>query len=108
MATLVVLGLLDIMAGIMLSAGGLPYLPGNGFVVTIGSIMLIKGAWFFMTGVGKGRGKMLKDVSEGGLDFVSGMLLAMVYSGTFLSLFAIPGILMIIKGAWYFFEGLTQ
>ena len=108
MVTFMVIGLLDIIAGIMLSAGGLPYLPGNGFVITIGAVMLIKGAWFALTGVSKGKGKMFRDLFEGGLDIVSGLLLALLYFGTFFSLFAIPGVLVIIKGVWYLLEGLTH
>ena len=106
MAILIVLALMNIMAGIMLSASGLAYLQGNGFVVTIASVMLIKGAWFMITGLSGGRKPW--EIFEGTIDIVGGLLLALVYMGMSLSLFALPGVLLIMTGSWYLFKGMIE
>jgi uncharacterized membrane protein HdeD (DUF308 family) len=102
----IVLALIDIIAGIILSASGLPYLPGNGLVVTLAAIMLIKGFWYVV--VSWSDKKNRQNLVEGWLDLVSGLLLVAVYLGYPFSLFAIPGVILIINGAWYLIRGLTE
>lgn len=106
MAVLLILALIDIVAGVMLSASGIPNLPGNGFVVTLAVILLVKGAWFLITGLSGDRKPW--EMFEGVVDLLGGLLLVMVYLGFAFSLFAIPGVLLIITGAWYLFKGLTE
>ena len=38
-----------LLAGFLLVSGGLPYLPGNGFVISVAVLMFLKGGWFVLT-----------------------------------------------------------
>lgn len=98
----------DVLAGIILSAGGLGFLPGNGFVLSLGIIMLLKGGWFLLAALSKGNGRSAKSIIESLLDLVAGLLVFSVFSGFFHPLFAIIGVLVLIKGAWYLVEGLAH
>ncbi len=103
---LAILGMFDIIAGIILAVGGLPQFPGNGFVITIAAVMLIKGGWSWLSNIADPRG--LNFDPMGILDIVTGLLLIFIFSGMFFFFFAYLGILLIIKGVYSFVVGLVN
>ena len=101
-----VLGIIDIIAGVMLSVGGLSYFHGNGLVLTFAAIMLIKGVWSWLTNLAMPTG--IKIDPMGILDIISALLLFLVFSGFFLYFFAYLGIILIIKGIYSFVVGVIK
>ncbi len=101
-----ILGIFDIIAGIMLAVGGLPYFPGHGLVITIAAIMVVKGAWSWLNNLATPTGLKLDPM--GILDVISGLLLISVYLGFFMFFFAYFGIILIIKGIYSFVIGLVK
>ena len=101
-----VLGIFDILAGIILAVCGLPYFPGNGFVMTVAIIMLIKGGWSWLSNLATPTGLKLDPM--GILDIIGGLLLISVFSGFFTFFFAYFGIILIIKGIYSFVIGLVK
>ncbi len=102
-----ILGLVDIIAGIILAVGGLPHFPGNGFVITIAIIMIIKGGWSWLSNLAM-PDKGLKFDPMGILDIITGLFLVLVFSGIFFFFFAYLGIMLIIKGVYSFVVGLVK
>ena len=103
-----VLGIIDILGAVILLTGGLVLWPGNGFTVTIGAIFFLKGIWNLIMGISRNKGKRFKEMFEGILDLISAGLVILIYFGTHNGLFAIAGALVLVKGAWYLLEGLTE
>jgi hypothetical protein len=103
---LTVLGIFDIIAGIMLAVGGLPYLPGHGLVITIAIIMIIKGGWSWLSNIASPKGLNIDPM--GILDIIAGLLLISVFSGFFLFFFSYFGVILIIKGIYSFVVGLVK
>ena len=102
-----VLGIFDIIAGIMLAVGGLPHLQANGLVIFIASIMIIKGAWSWLSNLAM-PDKGLKLDPMGILDIVSGIMLLAIFSGFFLFFFTYFGVILIIKGVYSFVIGVVK
>jgi hypothetical protein len=101
-----ILGIVDIIAGIILVVGGLPQFPGNSFVVGIAAIMIIKGLWSWISNVASPEGLNIDPM--GILDILIGLLVLLVFSGVFFSFFALLGVLVIIKGVYSFVVGLVK
>ena len=109
MAVNFVLGIIDILAGIMIAAGGLPYLPGNGMVITIAVIVLLKGIWHLVSYASRGKGgRTFGEIFEGMLDVPAGLLLIWIFYGIHFPIAGLFGVLLIFKGAWYLLIGITE
>lgn len=102
-----VLGIIDIIAGIMLALGGLSYFHGNGLVLTFAVILVIKGVWSWLTNLAM-PDKGLKIDPMGILDIISALMLFLVYSGFFQFFFTYFGIILIIKGIYSFVVGVVK
>ena len=100
------LGLVDIVAGIILILGGLPYFHGSSLVFGVAVLAIIKGAWSWLTNIASPTGLKLDPM--GILDIITGLLLFLVMSGVFFSVFALIGVLAIIKGVYSFVVGLVK
>jgi hypothetical protein len=101
-----ILGLIDIIAGIILIVGGLPYFQGSSLVFGVAVLMIIKGIWSWLTNIASPQGLNLDPM--GILDIITGLLLFLVISGVFFSIFALLGVLVIIKGVYSFVVGLVK
>jgi uncharacterized membrane protein HdeD (DUF308 family) len=75
-------------------------------VITIGIIMIVKGAWSWISNVAQPSGLNIDPM--GILDILTGLLLLLVFSGVFLFFFAYFGVLLIIKGVYSFVVGLVK
>ena len=93
---LLILGMVDVIAGGILALFGLPLLRGNGFVLSLGILMLIKGVISYLLACAN---RFYFDVM-GVLDLIAGALLLMVVYGIGLFFFPYVGILVIIKGIY--------
>ena len=102
-----VLGLLDIIAGLILIVGGLPFFPGHGLVITIAAALIIKGVFSWLSNLAAGD-KGLKIDPMGILDIFSGMLLISIYSGVFMFFYTYFGIILVILGIYSFVVGLIK
>ena len=96
-----VLGILDVIAGIILSLGGMPIFHGNGVVFIVGIAILAKGVYSWIAAMTK---NFMLDF-PGILDIVAGILILSTSGGFFLFFFAYIGVLEIIKGAYSFMMG---
>jgi hypothetical protein len=101
-------GIIEVLGGIVLTAGGMSFLPENGFVLTLAVVMLIMGAWFLISGLAQGKGSRFRGIFEGCLGLIASLLLFLIYGGTFHPVFAIPGVLVLFKGSWYLVVGLKE
>jgi hypothetical protein len=108
MVTFALIGLFDLLAGFLLIAGGLPYLPGNGLVISMAAIMFLKGGWFLLSELSMSSGRNNWNVYAGAINLVCGVLIAVIYLGFFHPVFYIPGILVLLNGAWNFVKGFTN
>ena len=108
MAVHIVLGLFDILTGVLLLTGGMAFLTGNGLVITLAIFMLFKGGWFFLTEFTKSKERNYWNTYMGFINLVSGILLYMVYVGFFHPVFSLAGILVLLNGTWYFIRGLSH
>ena len=102
-----VLGLIDILAGAILVIGGFSYFHGNGLVITVAAIMLIKGGWSWLTNLAAGKNGLKLD-PMGILDIISAFMLFLVFSDFFLFFFAYFGLMLIIKGIYSFVIGVVK
>jgi len=96
MAALIILGLLDIFAGIGLAAGFFMPLAGNSILFALGVIMLIKGviSWIMAASA-----KFLFDPA-GILDIIVGIFAIIEVSGFHLGIFSWFGIFVLVKGLY--------
>jgi uncharacterized membrane protein HdeD (DUF308 family) len=102
-----VLGIFDIIAGIILAVGGLTVFPGNGLVITLAFIMIIKGIYSWISNLAAAEGGLKID-PMGILDILAGIILVMIFSNMYFFFFAYLGIIEIIKGVYSFVVGLTK
>jgi uncharacterized membrane protein HdeD (DUF308 family) len=101
---LAVLGIVDVIAGIMLSLGWLPYMQGNALVFVVAVIVMIKGAWSWIAALAASQ----KLDFLGILDLVVGIMLLSTSGGFFLFFFTYVGIIDIIKGIYSAFVGVAK
>lgn len=97
------LGIIDLIAGIVLSLGGMPVFHGNALVFLFGVVVLAKGLYSWVAALSK---KFVLDL-PGILDIAAGILLISTSGGFFLFFFAYFGVMEIIKGAYSFLVGCT-
>jgi len=99
-----VLGVLDILGGILLIVSGfIPY-GESGFIITVGGVFLAKGILLSIYGIAE---KKSHHCLGGGLDIIAGILLTVLYYNIYLFIFPVVGILMIIKGAISFVKSVV-
>ncbi len=100
------LGLIDIMAGVILIIGGLPFFQGHGLVITLAAVLIIKGVFSWLSNLAAKDG--LKIDPMGILDIFSGILLISIFSGFFLFFYAYFGVILVIIGVYSFVVGLIK
>ena len=93
---LVILGLVDVIAGLILALFGLPVFPGNGVLFFLAIVMLVKGLVSFLMACAN---SFYFDVM-GIMDMVAGVFLLLLFYGVGLFFYPYLGILMIIKGLY--------
>lgn len=101
---LFVLGILDLIAGIILGLSGFVPYTENGFVFFLGLIIVIKGIVSFLMGAAKG---FYLDFM-GLLDIVAGAMLMIATTGFMLFFFPYIGIILIFKGLYSMLIGLVK
>ena len=101
---LAILGVLDILGGVLLAiAGFIPY-TGSGFILTLGVVFIIKGIISYLAAAAKGFFFDLMGV----LDLIAGIMLVLATHDFILFFFPYIGILLIIKGVYSFVMGLVK
>lgn len=100
---LMLLGVLDIIGGLLLALSGTIPLSGNGFVLFFAVALVLKALWSILTALGGG----FKYDLLGLVDLLSGACLYLVTIGWNTEIFLYLGILVLIKGLWSFVMGYT-
>jgi len=101
-----ILGLVDILAGIFLMTSWLPYLEGNGFLLGLAIFLLLKGVWYLIQGYsGKHKRKVIIDSL---IDLASFALLMGIYYGYDHWSYSLVGIIILFKGVWNMASGLLD
>ena len=101
---LMLLGVLDVIAGLLLALSGTIPLTGNWFVIFFAIVMVLKGIWSVLAALGGG----FKYDLLGLVDLVVGGVLWLVVSGWVNEAFLYLGIIVLIKGLWSFVMGYTS
>jgi hypothetical protein len=101
MVFVAVLGILDIILGAALSASTFVDFAGNGWILILGIVAIVKGIYSVFAGFGAG---FYFDVL-GWLDLVVGVMLLLVNWNIVFPFFLYVGILLILKGLYSFFVG---
>jgi hypothetical protein len=101
---LAILGVLDIIGGILLGLSGfIPYI-GSGFVSFFGIILIMKGIISWISGAAKG---FFLDFM-GILDIIAGIMLILATYGFVIFFFPYIGILLLLKGIYSFVIGVIK
>lgn len=101
---LFILGILDVVVGILLwLVTGNPWV-GSGIIAFFGVVWLIKGIWSFLSGAAEG---FFFDVL-GILDVLAAIFLGLSYFGIAFGFVVWIALLMVLKGIWSFFMGIRQ
>ncbi len=95
----VVLGAIDVFAGVILIANGIPLYSGSGFILTFALFMFAKVVWNYLSSKRPGFFDFL--------DTLAGILLMLLFLGIANPLYAIAGTLMVLKGLYLFILGFT-
>lgn len=93
---LVVLGILDIIFGILLGISGMIDFAGSFWVMVFGIVAILKGLYSLATAASSG---FYFDVL-GILDLLAGIFLLLTYGSIFFDFFVYFGIIMILKGLY--------
>jgi hypothetical protein len=96
MPLLLILGVLDLIAGAALAISGFVPLTAVGLVLAIGIILTLKGVVSYLAAAGNG---FYFDIL-GILDMIAGVFLILAFYGTALGFFVWFGIAMILKALW--------
>ena len=96
MPLLLILGILDLIAGSALALSGFVPLTAAGLVMVIGIILTLKGAISYLAAAGSGFYFDFLGI----LDVLSGIFLILAFYGTVLGFFVWFGIAMIVKALW--------
>lgn len=99
MPLLLILGILDLIAGASLAIAGFVPLTAAGLILAIGIIVAIKGAISYLAAAGNGFYFDLLGI----LDVIAGIFLVMAFYGTVMGFFVWFGIAMILKALWSIF-----
>ncbi len=101
---LAILGVLDIIGGVLLGLSGfIPYV-GSGFVSAFGFILIIKGIISYISGAAKG---FFLDFM-GILDIIAGIMLILATWGFVVFFFPYIGILLALKGIYSVIIGVVK
>ncbi|MBI4020227.1 MAG: hypothetical protein HY367_02760 [Candidatus Aenigmarchaeota archaeon] len=98
---LFVLGILDLLAGVILMAAGAFPLTENGLAFMLGAIAIAKGVWSVLTAMAAGFYFDFLGI----IDFFVGLFLLLSVWGFYLDFFFYVGIVAILKGLYSFFVG---
>lgn len=103
-----VLGVLDILGGILLITGGfIPY-GGSGFILTVAGVFIAKGILLVIYGKLGGKGGYDLGYMGGGfLDIITGILFTAMFYNIYFFIFPIMGIIMIVKGVISFVKSIV-
>jgi hypothetical protein len=96
MPLLLILGILDLIAGAALALSGFVPLTAVGLILAVGIITTLKGAISFLAAAGCGFYFDLLGI----LDVLSGIFLILAFLGTSLGFFVWFGVAMILKALW--------
>ena len=96
MPLLLILGILDLIAGAALAIAGFVPLTAVGLILAIGVIVVLKGVVSYLMAAGNGFYFDLLGI----LDVLSGIFLILAFYGTALGFFIWFGIAMILKALW--------
>jgi hypothetical protein len=96
MPLLLILGVLDLIAGAALAISGFVPLTAVGLIFAIGVIITLKGVISYLAAAGSGFYFDLLGI----LDMISGVFLILAFYGTALGFFIWFGIAMILKALW--------
>lgn len=98
-----VLGMLDVLGGVLLIASAFVPFGQNGFILTMGTVFLTKGILLLVySRFGKGS------IEWGSLlDLVAGAILVLLFYNIYLFIFPLIGMFMIIKGVVRFATSLV-
>ena len=97
------LGIIDIIAGILIGLGLVVDFTGNNIIFTLGIIMVIKGLYSTLTAM---AGGFFFDVL-GWIDLTSGIFLFILFFGMTFGFFFYLAIIIVLKGIYSFFVGLS-
>ncbi|HDD72564.1 MAG TPA: hypothetical protein ENG00_00570 [Candidatus Aenigmarchaeota archaeon] len=95
---LMTLGVIDIVAGIILTLHGIPAFRGSGFILTYGAVILLKGIWSYLSSASKG----IYFDFLGVLDMVAGVFMILLCFGITYDFFVLAGIALAVKGVYSF------
>ena len=96
MPLLLILGILDLIAGAALALSGFVPLTAVGLVFAIGIILALKGGISYLMAAGNGFYFDFLGI----LDLLSGVFLILAFYGTALGFFLWFGVAMILKAMW--------
>jgi uncharacterized membrane protein HdeD (DUF308 family) len=100
-----ILGVLDILGGILLVISGFVPYGSSGFILTVGGVFITKGVLIFIySKFGKESHYDWGSV----LDLLTGIILVMLFFGTYLFVFPVIGLIMIVKGVITFAKSLVS
>jgi len=100
---MIILGIIDMIAGAMLSLSGLISLAGNGWVFWFGVISLLKGLYSILTAM---AAQFYFDVM-GIIDLLVGIFLLMSFYNITNGFFVYIGIVMLLKAAYTIVMGVV-
>jgi hypothetical protein len=100
---LIILSLIDIVAGFALSLCELLPYNGSSFIWFLGAFLALKGVWSILTAA---AANFYFDII-GILDLVAGVLLIITTTGLVAHLFVYVGIALILKGVYSLIMGIT-
>ncbi len=92
----IILGVLDILGGILLIAGGFASYESSGFILTVGGVFVTKGLLLFL--YKRFGGKPQYDIMAI-VDIIAGMLMVSMFYNIYSSIFVIIAAILILKGA---------
>ena len=96
MAVLLLLGILDLLAGVALAVSGLVPMHASTFVLWVGILVLLKGIYSYLAAA---VNDFWFDIL-GIIDIIVGILLFVVYFGLVFPFFFWIGLLLILKAFW--------
>lgn len=100
----VILGILDILGGILLIAGAFASYEGSGFIMTMGGAFLAKGILILLY---RRFGEKPRYDLMAIADIIAGVLLVSMYFSIYLFLYPIIAVILILKGIIGFAKGLV-
>lgn len=100
-----ILGVLDILGGILLVISGFVSYTGSGFILTVGGVFITKGVLLFIYAK---FGKESHYDWGSVLNMLTGVMLVTLFFGFYLFAFPVIGLVMIVKGVITFAKSLIS